>query len=581
MKSQVAIYKIVDDSNLNELEKLLIASHYREQPLQPYDKTKYEIKIFYTDKDGFPEWKNFLRKLVTSSADLIKSNISRNESFVLTLKKISNNNCYAITGGAGSFKIKDYIDSDFGLDIFSRLVNKSEDILKSTREKGVTGSVLGITKHFRRNSSLFDIDSFGKIYQELKAEIDNNLLINHFGFTQEELSKDSVCIAKNSFKISKKITFDQVYNIIDGCEYIMNNFQATTLNNFEKVDKKDKALVEELKNILYEQLWKRYRREDESFDFDLCHQSYEDYLMACSYSIMAQKTSFLINNIELNTIDKLFEELKISNILFKDKKSFLSFAKSLIINSFDENKEVKTSGGLFEHIMGDVLYNNNRYFLIDKSWYLVKAEFQNELNKICNHIIQKNSLPEKYNLNKWGDDILDEHFFNLSHIGENTLVVHKITLKNIELCDIIKWDDEKVYLYHVKKGFDNSMRELCSQIIVSANLLQNLSFNSKLNDYLITFYNTLANKVSSNNEYDKKIGNQTKSLTLDELKSIFSNNKTYVFVLAILDEAKADRAFSKGVESFNSNIAKFSLQDLSKSMKTTDFEFKISQILKN
>jgi hypothetical protein len=54
-------------------------------------------------------------------------------------------------------------------------------------------------------------------------------------------------------------------------------------------------------------------------------------------------------------------------------------------------------------------------------------------------------------------------------------------------------------------------------------------------------------------------------------------NKKIVYVLAVLDTASVQRDI-KDMKSFNSNIAKFSLQELSKQMRMQDLDFSITQI---
>lgn len=129
----------------------------------------------------------------------------------------SSKNLYAVTGGLGYHAIQEFIDDDFGVDILSRLISKEDKILKSVKEKSVMGGILGTTKFFRKDYNLFENDGFGKIYQELKSRLNKDILKTKFGFSDEDLRKDSSCIAKTSFKINKSITFEQMFQIIDGC----------------------------------------------------------------------------------------------------------------------------------------------------------------------------------------------------------------------------------------------------------------------------------------------------------------------------------------------------------------------------
>lgn len=61
----------------------------------------------------------------------------------------------------------------------------------------------------------------------------------------------------------------------------------------------------------------------------------------------------------------------------------------------------------------------------------------------------------------------------INNLSANTLVFDTVTPENIEACDILKWDDEFVYVIHVKKGFDTSMRDLAAQVSITAKRIRN------------------------------------------------------------------------------------------------------------
>lgn len=154
-------------------------------------------------------------------------------------------------------------------------------------------------------------------------------------------------------------------------------------------------------------------------------------------------------------------------------------------------------------------------------------------------------------------------------------MLDKITPENIEPCDILKWDDENLYFYHVKAGFGNTMRDLCSQIFIAASNLQNDVNSSK--EYIGKIYDHLLSKRDSKNEYFARVFSQTTNMTKDQFVGLFESKKM-VFVLAVLDTATSERMINDDVSRFDSNIAKFSLQELVKGMRGLGIEFKITQI---
>lgn len=585
-KLQIGIYKIEED-HIIHLPSTISKKGYKSQELEHETISGYKLELFYQKKPSEPKWKDFLCVLAKEGQPVLKEKQSCAEGFILLLLDTSQNNLYAVTGGPGYFAIQDYIYEDFGIDVFSRLIKKEDKILKGTREKSFVGGILGTTKHFRKYFNLFETDSFGKIYQELKASLDKKSLVENLGFSEEDIKKGSACIAKSSFKINKAISFEQLLSIINGCEHILESNDPIPINNVQKISiKRETALIQLLESTLYNQLWERFisKNRQEHFSFDLCHKDVEKYLTASEYIIrkkLSQKNIFG-NYIftELTDIDVIFDQ--IGNVLglaksIEDKKDeFVNLLKSLKIYSYDEEGNDLTRGELSSHLLGDVNLppNNEKYFFIDKSWYRIKDIFLKDLNESCKEFVTRNYHDGLRN--EWDYPSDTENQYNRSYIGEeNTIVLDKITPENIEPCDILKWDADNLYFFHVKAGFGNTMRDLCSQIIIAANrIAQDLSSSRK---YSKKIYRTLRNKIGGSPYFDEA-GKQTNKYSEEFFLSLF--DKKIVFVLAVLDTATDRQRDIKDIEKFKSTIAKFSLQELTKEMLGTGVDFKISQIKK-
>ena len=143
-----------------------------------------------------------------------------------------------------------------------------------------------------------------------------------------------------------------------------------------------------------------------------------------------------------------------------------------------------------------------------------------------------------------------------------------------EPCDILQWDKETLYLIHVKASFGNMMRDLCSQVLISAS---RISQAVSRKDFIEKIYNAMQSKIGAEDPYFEEVGRQSERLTKEEFIALFE--KKLVFVLAILDTGEKERRLSNITE-FNSNIAKFSLQELTRNMRGLDVELRIAQILR-
>ena len=81
----------------------------------------------------------------------------------------------------------------------------------------------------------------------------------------------------------------------------------------------------------------------------------------------------------------------------------------------------------------------------------------------------------------WSKSIIrTEKKYNLQYdLIENYIVLDTITPDGVELCDIMLIEEDKIYLIHVKYGFDASLRELSNQIMLSAKRLYDDSKSGK------------------------------------------------------------------------------------------------------
>lgn len=586
-KLQIGIYKIDTGTDLfpeggNSLDIVIDSitreSGFTQQALKKESEHGFKMALFYKNTPLNPKWKRFLTGVAKGGQEILKEDKSWAESFVFLLEKTESQNLYAITGGlSGYFGIQEFIADDFGVDILSRLIKKDEKVLKSVKEKSVMGGVLGSTKFFRKTYNLFENDGFGKIYQELHAKLDKKVLTAHFGFLKDELKDESVCVAKSSFRINKSIGFDRLLKIINGCEYVLEKLDPIAINSVKKIVKKrNQVLVQNLETELFRQLWGRYQKgEDFDIDFDLCHKEYDKYLTASKYLVKknSSKENFFDAYFEqLDSIDGFFVKLKMLEDKPSNEDEFESLLRSLKIYSFDDEDNELTKGWLVFHLFGDVPLGDKRYFLIDKNWYEVENTFLEDLNSSCFSFIKENHKNDL--LTKAWNSSDDENAYNKSYFEEkDTIVTDKITPENIEPCDVLKWDNENLYLCHVKKGFANTMRDLCSQIFIAASRLHDMSSSG---EYVDKIYDQMKNKVGSTDEYFKLVGEQTKKISKTEFRKHFDKRK--IFVLSIMDTGAKERSLLSPMKNFHSNIAKFSLQELVKAMRGIGVEFKISQI---
>jgi uncharacterized protein (TIGR04141 family) len=564
------------------LDNLLINDKsYKKQQQNRVYSDSFDTAVYYQLTDLNPKWKDFLGDFLTDGQELSKKGQGKVESFVLFIQQKETNTIYVLAGGYGYFAVQDIIDNDFGIDILSRLIQREDRSIKAVREVSVIGNILGTTKFFRKDFNLYENDGFGKIYQELRAQIDEEIVFKYFGLSKDEFKTGPVCIAKASFKINKSLTSEEFTQLVVGCNEIVRDLEAIAINAVEKLGRSEKTLKEILNKELGNQLWSRFSDPTYDIDFDLCHPEYEKYLTSSEYEVRKgySKYSFFGHRFETSLVDAdmIFNEMKKSPPATEEE--FLNLIASFRIYSFDEAGLEQTKGSFLEHLFGDVSHNGTRYFYVNKTWYRIDNAFICDLNDACVDFAKNHSIIDILD-EPWNPREISENAYNSLYIGkESTIVLDKITPEGIEPCDILKWDEEKVYLIHVKAGFGNSIRELCSQIIIAATRIT--ADRKGNNDYLKKVYGHIKAKSGSADPYFNSVAQQIQDVSEEQFIKLFTGKKP-VFVFAIGDNhSTQSRDFINEIEAYKSSIAKFSFQELVKNMRMQDMEFGFTQILRN
>lgn len=572
-KWQVAIYKIHNTSKdtkevfailenitktyeqkqrklLTKLLKVEGSYKYTPQKLIYNQKNGFELYMFYRKHPkAIPDWKPFFKNFIEEGESFHTEPRNMNESFVFFLYHSSSKNLYAVAGGYGAFTIQKYIKDDFGIDILVRIINdKGEKILRHAKEFGVTGGIIGMAKYFRQQYNFYENKNFGNIYREIAASIDKDTA-RELGISSDETKQ---CIAKNSFKINHSIDYDEMIALVDKLNTIIQRNENFSVNDIKLVNaKKEEDLIKNLETKILNEIWDNRNNEEVLIEpLDFVHKDFEKFLLADKYKY-ARYEYFEHSTLFPIIIQKITEH---------GKRKYLKQIHSRTVTSFNDDNEELTKDTIFNHLVYEIDYEGDSYFLINGNYYKIASSFKSALNESCKEFIKSNYIND---LNKeWVQRTEKE--YNLSYKGEpNTVVLDTVTPENIEPCDILKYDDDTVYLYHVKKGFNGSMRDLTNQVFLAANrILEDLK-NDK--SYLKSVYK----KMQNADDYKDQVGSE------DDFLAIFKNRKL-CFVLAVKDTA-TDRRLEE-IERFNSNIAKFALSELIKNMKDLGVDFKITQI---
>lgn len=160
----------------------------------------------------------------------------------------------------------------------------------------------------------------------------------------------------------------------------------------------------------------------------------------------------------------------------------------------------------------------------------------------------------------------ETEFMKDNFLQDNTTIIsHTKLIDNIEFSDLIKIDknNKKIYLIHIKRGFDASVRDLAYQMTFSYNILQNARLQGKYE------------KIEE--LYEKLDENEKNKIKKEDFIKIFKNYD-FIYVFTFNDETTNNRNIANDLKKFESNIAKGVLLDLIKFFSVENAKFEIVQI---
>jgi uncharacterized protein (TIGR04141 family) len=557
------------------LHKLMRSKSYKEQKVLPNLSKKYEIKVYFKRNISPIKWKGFIKTVVEDEQDILKYNDNYVESYIIIIRNIKDDIFYASTGGYSHTIIQEIATNDFGIEILARIVKPEDKALKASKEKNLTGGVQATVKFFRNDYNLYENENFGNIYNELNAAISKQQLVEFFGFTAKDLRNDILCIAKNSFSLKKSISFPELLAIISKCEAMLKKDRISEINNVEKVNKSNSILLESLEEEIEKKMYLNYQDTNAFFSVEISHKEFDKYFSA-SYSVL--NISMKRKKITFDFEGTVRDIQQIINVMrnYKNDLTFDEFQRAIdsaYFETFDSDGVILTRETLYHHFCTEISLDGKSYFLIEKDWFEIRQTFIDKINEQCADSIRTNIYcgPK---MERWTGD--DENDYNTSYLNKlNTFVFDKFTPQNIEACDLLKIEKDKVYYYHVKKGFNNSMRDLCNQVLIAS---RRVNEDSKMG---YQFHQKLYETVENNNGHTDYSKN-AKAALIKTSKGDFINllkGKKIIFVLAVLDKSD-NRSLQNDLKKFKSNIAKFCLNELSKNMRGLGVELQILQLEK-
>jgi uncharacterized protein (TIGR04141 family) len=517
------------------------------------------------------EWVNFLPLNFTKGADFNQQKVSL--IFFIEYQ----NHLYCIIGGNAFRMIQPYIEENFGINLYSRILDPEKDELLTIRTRNITGKIASSSNFYKSNFKLIDHIKFGTVPTEISLKLDNTDN-DYFSFLKKD-SLDSIQIhVSNSLKFRKVIEFADLVEIIKEIKYIEELEKKNYLTTYEKIDNEkliEDTLKEHLVRTIFDDINNTLRatiKPINKFYFEFCHPTKLEKFYEADYFHLIELDEEKKHKVFKQIIDRnriYFEVITRAVDRFGTQMSYDEFKFFLFgvrIRSYKNgNKQNLTSGMFLQHFNTEFEIDKKPIFLLDNNWYYLQDSFLLDLNRNCERILKNYKINSNILYKKWDLSIQNtEKKYNLLYKDlKNYLVFDTITINGIELCDVIKYDEKNIYLIHVKRGFDSSMRELYNQVILSARRLEE-SKSSKEKDYLKKCFKSLVKKKQNNNIN-----------TFEDFIELFDKNIKYVMAFS---NEKSNQPIEENIKKIRSSIAKFSIIQTSSEMKTYYYELLFAQI---
>ncbi len=483
---------IMDEQNNNPRPDAL---HYNPIVLQNVDNLPYKLMLIKArTTPSNPIIALLDEKIPTEQLELMAN---RNTSCVLFA--YNHKEMFAFCSGAGWHVIQKYIDQYFGLKVLIRLIPKDSPAITSAHNRGFTGTIAAQSINYRRNAKPREVIDFGKVCKDLAGRIQTEILQRRLNLQIDTTKKHINGNFKNSFRLRRKLSLqeildllDKITNFIDTEEPYFNLEEWLGISPLSETNQ-DKKLKNRAQNKLAETLydWANTVVPRPYIDYFISNQDINLFNLANRFDIdIHGGLQFHKSYPDFSDCEDLSEFIndycnicEIEDPLQKRQIIIEGIKRALLTSSEQHGDDLPielTRGKLFEHIHGEIWDEETHQALIilDGVWYRVydglKQRLNNELPGLIRGRIIQTDLPH------WGNTTEDEYIGQIVHNLQCCSLHKKRPLDNIEMCDVIRYENETLCLYHIKDSFNTTMRTLSAQVRSSATQLTDIQLSGAL-----------------------------------------------------------------------------------------------------
>lgn len=511
----------------------------------------------------YPSWsgmiKNILEKSNIESINEIKIDLTNaHVSYVLSYRK--NNNIFLLTGGLGSNYISEYTQKNYGLYLLPKIMKENTPGIKMVLENKLSGNRLS-SKHSNRNGTTVNLENdMSLIFRELSLELDGDVIqLLGLKYDLKKIKTLSVDV-KDSLVIKKAISIDDLEIVLDKMVVIEGLKDNFSLGYFVDI-KKYGYSSNDINNLFINALVNK------NYDnFILVGNDYMEYCIGgASYIIEDVNGNCILKKDTFITMSDIYEKCLPQKVT---KSSVENILKCTLSVYDSDNKVILYPTKIKECIQGFVesddkipfllfsgkwlMFDKNYIDILDIEYKKIYDDMTNVDKKLFDIIQNKNS--------KISEDSYNETFEK----SDKVILTHKVLSNNIELADLICFDDNNLYLIHNKSKFQGSdVRDVFNQILVSAELINHYLIGKDKVKILEDYYDKIIKKYPNN----LKI----KSLTKEDFVLLFDRPNIH-YIAGFMSNLS---------ENVNSNYIKYLVLNTNKKLQEKNYDLLLLNVNQN
>jgi hypothetical protein len=480
-----------------------------------------ETKMYHGRIETDDNWGPFFSG-ISAGNDRFQNIKNHQHSFLLFI--IASDEIYVMTSGLAYHQVGRYIDEYFGVTILSHLIDSNNTDIRSLQDNALYGNTLSSDRLFGKDFKIINEDSFGKIYKKILATVNFQDLQREFPFAFEQADQRSRnCLGKSHFTIYKSISINQAILLVCKLHLIFSrgmnpNLKISNIRMLKARKASDKGQIDNLNNAILDDLGGAILSGQPANNYLILHKDVAAFFSAHKYLIkigVSRRTIFHTDDMHDISIEYILGLLQadpqiqtsLNNALSKptDQARWASLQNifdRVYISLENPNYPRRIEEPLFKFLQceiddsGKSFYNlNDKWFTFDRT---LSKQVDTELTDLMEGIQDQNIARRSWQAAHDETDYIQTYLQSANYFP-----IHKIKPgpHSIELADIIRiGQNGEVCLIHIKDGFDHKFRELSSQVLTSAKLLNDdLKTNNRA--WLKSIYQQIKNNRSTDAYY--------------------------------------------------------------------------------